>query len=606
MILGLRVENGVKYKDRTFKFEKGLTTIAGANGAGKSLIQEFIRFGLFGSSALRGKVSDYDSNLKVTLIIRIRDEIIKIERTLKDCTINASEGEEVRGTSTCNNWIIRKLGYNMSVFDIGNAAKQFEINKLGDMKPTERKNAIDQVIGLNIVTKLIKELKDEKNELKNFVKGFETALTEPIEPEKPEGYVDSKELIKVYDEKLTIKDTGKLLKSKCEELKCDKVDEWVGKIPEGDLKNEALYNYYKNEFDKLVKEFPEWGSKYTREQLTKWYFDSRAWRNWEEPGISLEEIRKQKSQWIDYITWKNAKRATCPNCGTEFVLGDIKEVSEPQFPQNYLNELEVLWLNKPAVDKPEILIDEQFLEAETKKIEAQEKGYEYSKKMSELGNCDYELLRKYTEHQEKYKKWKEYQGYEIKLQALGNIDGLEKECSILWDRITEAKLYESKVAEYKKQKQNYDTLVESISTKKDRIERLEKAISGLTEFTSLVKNSIIPSLSSVATSLCREMSNSDISEIKINDEFEILVDGKELSLLSGSEKAIANLSIRLALSSVLTRKIFNVFIGDEIDESMSEERANSTAECLRRLSSQIEQIILISHRNIVGDNVIEV
>ena len=275
MILGLRVENGVKYKDKTFKFEKGLTTIAGENGAGKSLIQEFIRFGLFGSSALRGKLSDYDPNLRITLGIKIRDENIIIKRTLKDCVITASEGEEVRGTSTCNDWIIRRLGYNMSVFDIGNAAKQFEINKLGDMKPAERKNAIDQVIGLNVVTKLIKELKDEKNELKNFVKGFETALVEPVEPEKPENYVDSEELIKVYDEKLTVKDTGKLLKSKCEELKCDQVDEWKDKVPVGDLKNEALYNYYKNEFDKLVKEYPVWDSKYSRDELTKWYFASR-------------------------------------------------------------------------------------------------------------------------------------------------------------------------------------------------------------------------------------------------------------------------------------------------------------------------------------------
>ena len=606
MILGLRVENGVKYKDRTFKFEKGLTTIVGENGAGKSLIQEFIRFGLFGSSALRGKLSDYDPNLRITLSIRIRDENILIKRTLKDCVITASEGEEVRGTSTCNDWIIRRLGYNMSVFDIGNAAKQFEINKLGDMKPAERKNAIDQVIGLNVVTKLVKELKDEKNELKNFVKGFETALVEPVEPKKPENYVDSKELIKVYDEKLTAKDTGKLLKSKCEELKCDQVDEWKDNVPVGDLKNEALYNYYKNEFDKLVKEYPVWGSKYSRDELTKWYFASKEWRAWKEPEISLEEIRKQKSQWVDYLTWKNATRAKCPNCGTEFALGDVKEVDEPQFPQNYLNEMEVLWLKKPSVEKPEVLIDEQFLEAETKKIEAQEKGYEYSKKMAELGDCDYKLLRKYTEHQEKYKKWKEYYSYRTKLRALGDITEIENECKILWDKITEAKLYESKITEYKKQKQNYDTLIESIGEKKDRIEKLEKAISGLTEFTSSVKNSIIPSLSSVATSLCREMSNYDISEIKINDDFEITVDGKELCLLSGSEKAIANLAIRLALSSVLTRKIFNVFMGDEIDESMSEERANSTAECLRRLSSQIEQIILISHRHIVGDNIIKI
>lgn len=606
MILGLRIENGVKYKDRTFKFEKGLTTISGPNGAGKSLIQEFIRFGLFGTQALRGKISDYDPSLRITLYIKIRDEIIKIERTLKDCVITAPEGEEVRGTSICNSWIIHKLGYNMSVFDIGNAAKQFEINKIGDMKPTERKNAIDQVIGLNVVTKLIKEIKDEKNELKNYVNGFESALVEPVEPTKPEDYVESNELYEKYKEKVLIKDNANYFKRKCEELKCDEVNEWKGEIPQGELKNEALYNYYKDAFDKLTKEFPVWGSKYTREELTKWYFDSRAWRNWEEPDIDLEEIQKQKDQWIKYRAWKNATRAKCPNCGTEFTLETVEEVSEPTEPEWYLQEQESLWLKKPNGEKPQKLIDEQFLESETRKIDASEKAQEYSKKMIELGDCDYDLLRKYTEHQEKYKRWQEYKSYKDKLMALGNIEGLEEECSVLWEKITEARLYETRLIEYKNQKENYVNLLQSISEKKVRIECLELAISGLTEFTSLVKNSIIPSLSVVSTELCRDMSNSDISEVKINDDFEITVDGKELSLLSGSEKAVANLSIRLALSSILTRKVFNVFMGDEIDESMSEERANATANCLKKLAGQIDQIILISHRDIIGDNLIEI
>lgn len=605
MILGLRIENGVKYKDRTFKFEKGLTTISGPNGAGKSLIQEFIRFGLFGTQALRGKISDYDQNMKITLAIRIKDEDILITRTLKDCVITAPE-TEVRGTTLCNSWIIHKLGYNMSVFDIGNAAKQFEINKIGDMKPTERKNAIDQVIGLNIVTKLIKEIKEEKNELKNYVNGFESALVEPTEPIKPEGYIDSNKLQDEYNAKILIKDNANYFKRKCEELNCDRINEWEGKIPQGNLKNEALYNYYKGEFDKLTKEFPVWGSKYTREELTKWYFDSRAWRNWEEPGVSLEEIQKQKDQWIKYRAWKNATRVKCPNCGTEFTIETVEEVSEPQFPENYLRELESLWLKKPNGEKPQELIDEQFLESETRKIDASEKAQEYSKKMIELGDCDYDLLRKYTEHQEKYKKWNEYKSYKDKLIALGNVEKIEEECSAIWEKITEARLYETRLIEYKKQKENYVNLLQSISEKKIRIECLESAISGLTEFTSLVKNSIIPSLSVVATELCRDMSNSDISEIKINDDFEITVDGKELGLLSGSEKAVANLSIRLALSSILTRKVFNVFMGDEIDESMSEERANATANCLKRLTNQIDQIILISHKDIVGDNIIEV
>ena len=102
------------------------------------------------------------------------------------------------------------------------------------------------------------------------------------------------------------------------------------------------------------------------------------------------------------------------------------------------------------------------------------------------------------------------------------------------------------------------------------------------------------------------MSNGEISDVTIDEDFNIEVDNKELNLLSGSEKAIANLAIRLALSCVLTRKVFNVFMGDEIDESMSEDRASSTADSLMKLTNQIDQIILISHRHIIADHFIDI
>ena len=126
MLKSLRIVNGIKYKDRTFNFEKGLTAIVGPNGGGKSLIQEFIRFALFGSAALRGKVSNYPSNMRIELTIEIKGKEYNIVRTLKDCSINGI----ISGTSACNLYITVILGYNMTVYDIGNAAKQVEINKL--------------------------------------------------------------------------------------------------------------------------------------------------------------------------------------------------------------------------------------------------------------------------------------------------------------------------------------------------------------------------------------------------------------------------------------------------------------------------------------------
>ena len=44
MFKSLEISNGVKHKHSIFDFKEGVTCIHGSNGAGKSLVQEYIRF----------------------------------------------------------------------------------------------------------------------------------------------------------------------------------------------------------------------------------------------------------------------------------------------------------------------------------------------------------------------------------------------------------------------------------------------------------------------------------------------------------------------------------------------------------------------------------
>jgi hypothetical protein len=61
-------------------------------------------------------------------------------------------------------------------------------------------------------------------------------------------------------------------------------------------------------------------------------------------------------------------------------------------------------------------------------------------------------------------------------------------------------------------------------------------------------------------------------------EFDVVVDGQRLDTLSGSGKAVANLALRLGLGQVLTNNVLSVFVGDEIDASMDEDRAKNLGE----------------------------
>jgi len=56
---------------------------------------------------------------------------------------------------------------------------------------------------------------------------------------------------------------------------------------------------------------------------------------------------------------------------------------------------------------------------------------------------------------------------------------------------------------------------------------------------------------------------------------------------------------------VLTNNVLSLFMADEIDAAMDDERATSTAECLQNLTKVIKQILLVSHKTPDADHYIE-
>ena len=105
-----------------------------------------------------------------------------------------------------------------------------------------------------------------------------------------------------------------------------------------------------------------------------------------------------------------------------------------------------------------------------------------------------------------------------------------------------------------------------------------------------------------------EMSAGELNRFEISEDFDILLDGKKICLLSGSEKALANIALRLSLGRVLTRGVLSLFIADEIDASMSEERAEEVHSALMRLrdGGKLRQILVITHKSLECDKEIEV
>src|SRR5205823_13167834 len=132
-----------------------------------------------------------------------------------------------------------------------------------------------------------------------------------------------------------------------------------------------------------------------------------------------------------------------------------------------------------------------------------------------------------------------------------------------------------------------------------------RAKSALSTLRTLVKQHLVPSLNRVASSLIRSMTGGQRHSIAVDEEFDVKVDRQPINTLSGSGKAVANLSLRIGLGQVLTNNILSLFVGDEIDAALDADRAENTSQTLQALKSRIGQILLITHKRPCADYYIE-
>lgn len=140
------------------------------------------------------------------------------------------------------------------------------------------------------------------------------------------------------------------------------------------------------------------------------------------------------------------------------------------------------------------------------------------------------------------------------------------------------------------------------------VEQEKLAIETLNNFKAKIKTTILPSVNAVASTWLYKMSEGKHFKITLTDDMEIMVGDKPIEALSISGRALGHLSLRMALGQVLTNSVFPVFMADEVDASMRNNRAQAVLDSLTEmLNGSMKQIIMISHRELERiDNVIEV
>ncbi|WP_353640763.1 AAA family ATPase [Mesorhizobium sp. WSM2239] len=636
-----------------FSFQKGFGAITGPNEAGKSVILEMIRFSLFGTAALRGDLVDY-KNLKVELEFAIRGETYRTKRTSNTAKIFRGDTEIANGVKGVNNKVVELLGFGLQVFDTACVANQGDIEKLGSMKPTERKAMVDSVIGLSVIDEIAKWCAGEASTLASAIGGMEDGLVKPQEPAKPEGYEPSADMEPELFRLRELRDELHRVKGRLSLARKDKPNKPVAPTDTAAEELEELVEKARRYEDaqRQLKALPAPPEVDPDEiNVDDWELRERLKRDLPvmtaeviaKADADLELVRKFEKldhlvkQWHDLVA---VGQHTCPECThswpmekaridavksqVDSLTAELEGKERPSKPD--MGNIDVARRQLQAFEKvrdewervkdtPKPLYTRQQLaqmqvakaaQAKRPELEAVEPASADSKTLNALWRDRLAYDHALASYEQRLSEWQEQEtNHAIDEKRAGELMSVPTMLNVLEQKYQEARIYEDRLSTYTSQLGIYETRLEEIEKRKLEEEGYRKGKEALTILRRLVKQHLIPSLNKVASHYLSKMTGGKRNVIEVDDEFNIVVDNQPINTLSGSGKAVANLALRLGLGQVLTNNQFSVFLGDEIDASMDDDRAHNTALTLEYLANRISQILLVSHKYPQADYYIE-
>lgn len=584
MLRKLYIDQMFRHFDRTIEFEFGLTGIIGKNESGKSLIVEAIRYALFGSAALRGKSDDY-KKLHVELWFAVRGCEYHVIRKGSKMELYRDGAELASGTKPVNAAIIEILGYDLIVFDVANACNQGNVEALSNMRPTERKAMVDRTIGLDILDDVIKHCGEEALSAKKIAEALSKNLVEPVCPPQPEDYNSSIDLAVLLND------------ARADQKERNQLHGWLTAAPAQPnapaeclvTDSVAALTDYQRKRQGIVRLIEQTEAELKALVLPKY------------PAAYLDA---QAEQWIAWGFWLQKKRLLdqghlcCPSCSHEWpIAGDALAA----------------FADVVEVTKPEL--SEMQIDAERKRLGNIDKVDELTGVLNGLivpedRSADLAARLSYESQVDQYDRAVQaYESYQSQAAAkkarFDELAGIDDEVNRLDALHRQALSYERDIAAFRAAVMIYEKGVEQIAEATARSEEYAEAKKRVQALKVQVKTHLLPSLNKVASILLNQMTGGERYDVVVDEDFEITIDGQPINTLSGSGKAVANLAVRIALGQILTNKVFSVFFADEVDAAMDDDRAAYTAQALRRLTDLIKQVIIVTHKKVDTDHLIE-
>lgn len=599
-------------------FQEGLGTITGPNEAGKSFIIEMIRFAWFGSAALRGSAADY-KRLRCILEFDLRGHTYVVSRAGNNARLLRGDTELAVGVRAVNEKIVNLFGFGLDVFDIACVANQDELQKLGALRPAERKRIVDSVIGLGVLDELSKNAANEALSFTRRADDLEKFLAPPVQPVMPEDYLPSLTWQQEHDRLVGLKSEYDQLKGKLsvqiaepqrpEDPQFLPIEVLQSLLSDQDELRVAL-TLARKELGRLPP-----SSRYTQVDVDRFRAEALKFEQAMQKARFLSQYQEPRYSEADLVAFAEHE---CPNCGHSWSTGckDL-DLSPAQIEEELrlarrwaavADQWEVLKSYPDDTSRPRFTPNELaqleagiVAEAERKRLASQIKDLDeriksqpdYGAMVRKVEQFNDAMIR-YEADLLRFEKWKTDQGLLRGRAALLEVD--IHSLSAVESSLRDARAYEQALVGFKEAKTKFEEVSTHIREFREQAANWTKVRTALTNLRGLVKQHLVPSLNFVASTFLCAMTGGQRQLVMVNEDFEILIDNQPLDTLSGSGKGVANLAIRLALGQVLTNNVLSLFMGDEIDGSFDKDRAENTMQVLNTLRGKISQILLVTHK----------
>ena len=606
------------------EFAPGLTAITGRNEAGKTLNLEMIGYCLFGKAALRGLASDY-KNLTATLHLTIRGKDVLIERARKE-TMTVDGVVEAIGAEAINRAIPQLLGFGLDVFNIACAAQQGDLDALTKMRPTDRRQMVDRLVGLDLLESIEKECRAEAKTQKVVAETLLLNLIQPEEPVQPEGYRPSAELEALIHE---------INEHERERLRLSQIQEPIPpSAPEAPAVTDVgLLEAHQEERQRVLQAQallqgklaampePSVSREVLEQALAFQVYSQECARRGPQPEYALEQLQDWQRDY-DLINRANAgETVCCPKCQHSFLAGDpdidLDAVGAMTHPPLTERELTAQFRRHELWSEPLSPVESVVLPDLNKEIQAHANAADRAAVLDQLRNLELPADRSgdltaarqyqhqlavYSERADRYDT--ELVAFRDARARLAGMADRTEELATSHGLLAAARTFEGQLDRYAHDLAHYQSERSRADEALQRGDGFAVGARSLAAARLAVKGQLAPELSKAASTLLYAMTNGERRYIDVDEEFNVTVDGQPLQTLSGSGKSVVNLALRLGLGQVLTARVLPIFLGDELDADMDSGRSSATHSTMQSLRQYLSQIILVTHKDIEADNIV--